>query len=375
MKLAFRMALKFILSSKAQSILIVTGISVGISVQLFIGLLIQGLQSDLVEKTIGNSSHIVIKSNTDTFEVDNQLLASVDIDNVIKISPTLSLNVLVNIENQGVPITINGVDFNADISNVNSMLIEGNIPLNKNQILVGNAYDVNIGEKLTFISSNGDTFEYEVSGIYKSGVKNVNERIMYTDLLTLQSTLNLQNNASAIELQVKDVYLSPNIAEQIQNIIGSEYNVIDWQEENTDLLSALSSQSLSSYIIQVCVIISVALAITSVLIISVVQKSKQIGILKAIGLNDTGISQVFIFQGLILGVIGSLLGILLGIALLFAFTTFAVDENGKSVITILYDRKFILISFGVGVTSALFASLIPAQKSKKLSAIEVISNG
>lgn len=127
--------------------------------------------------------------------------------------------------------------------------------------------------------------------------------------------------------------------------------------------------------IQIFVLVSVVLGIASVLAITVLQKSRQIGILKAMGIQDRSASFIFLFQGLILGVWGAVLGILFGLGLIFAFTTFARNPDGSALIAIRYDIPFIVFSGSVAIISALFASMIPAIKSKKLSPIEVIRNG
>ncbi len=93
------------------------------------------------------------------------------------------------------------------------------------------------------------------------------------------------------------------------------------------------------------------------------------------GLNDFGVSSVFISQGLMLGTVGSLVGVSLGLGLLKSFSTFALDETGAPVINIYYNLKFILLSFAIGVVAAIVASLIPAYKSRRLTAMEVIKNG
>jgi lipoprotein-releasing system permease protein len=127
--------------------------------------------------------------------------------------------------------------------------------------------------------------------------------------------------------------------------------------------------------IQVFVIISVVLGIASVLAISVVQKSRQIGILKAMGIKDSTSSLIFLLQGFMLGVFGGVLGILLGFGLLYSFTSFALNPDGTPVVPILINVNFIGFSALVAITASTLAALIPARRSSKLNPIEVIKNG
>ncbi len=375
MKIAFKIAFNFLFSTKAQSMLIIIAIGIGISVQLFIGLLIQGLQSDLINSTIGSSSHITITLENDEYlEVGDDVLKGINNNSdFAKVSYVLEANAFMNNDNT---VVVNGINYDekSNIYGLEDKLVEGKLPTNDNEIIIGKYYEtINVSDKIILTNSNDLTKEYVVVGKFNFGTKEVNERMVYTTLNSVQSYMGLENKVSKIETQIDNVFASADIKNKLD--LPEKYNVVTWEEANEELLSALSSQSLSSYIIQVFVVISVALAISSVLIISVVQKSKQIGIIKAMGLNDTGVSLIFLSQGLIFGVLGSLLGIGLGLGLLKSFSTFALDELGNPVININYNVQFIFISFGIGVVSAIIASLIPAYKSKKLTAMEVIKNG
>ena len=127
--------------------------------------------------------------------------------------------------------------------------------------------------------------------------------------------------------------------------------------------------------IQIFVLISVILGIASVLAISVLQKSKQLGILKAMGIKDSIASLIFLFQGLILGVFGAILGVAFGLGLAVSFTKFAVAADGSPIIDLYIDPKFIIISGIIAVVSATVASVIPANRSSRLDPMEVIKNG
>ena len=151
-------------------------------------------------------------------------------------------------------------------------------------------------------------------------------------------------------------------------------SVTNWKEQNQSLLSGLQGQSISSLMIQVFVLVSVVLGIASVLAITVMQKSRQIGILKAMGINNTKASFIFLIEGVILGIFGAIVGIGLGLGLSFAFTTFAVNADGTPVVALYIDYGFIAISGCIAVISCIIASLIPAVRSSKLNPIDIIRN-
>ena len=183
---------------------------------------------------------------------------------------------------------------------------------------------------------------------------------------------------TAIEIQIgpDEVFEADLISEKLTPILNDpELELTNWKVQNASLLSGLNGQSVSSYMIQFFVVVSVVLGIASVLAISVLQKSKQIGILKAMGIKTRQSSLIFLFQGLILGLIGGILGLIIGLGLSISFTIFAVRPDGSPVVPLFIDRNFLLLSFGLAVVASTLAALVPARKSARLDPIEVIRNG
>lgn len=173
-----------------------------------------------------------------------------------------------------------------------------------------------------------------------------------------------------------DIFKADNISQNVKyNLNSDEAKVENWKEQNKQLLSGLSGQSTSSYMIQFFVIVSVILAIASILAITVIQKSREIGILKAIGIKNGPASRIFLFQGIILGIFGAILGVSFGIGLTTMFTKFALDSNGNPIVELYISYKFVAFSAILAIVASSMAALIPAKKSAKLDPIEVIKNG
>jgi lipoprotein-releasing system permease protein len=179
---------------------------------------------------------------------------------------------------------------------------------------------------------------------------------------------------SAIDAQVQDVFSSKQVADALKSDSAlNGLKVTEWQSQNADLLSALKSQSSSSYMIQFFVLVAVALGIASTLAISAVQKTRQIGILKAMGMKDRQSGRIFLWQALILGVSGAGVGVLAGLALIALFTY--LGRNSTSLFPITPQVGFVVLSFVVGVLVAVLSSLIPSRRTSKLDPIEVIQGG
>lgn len=381
MRVSFKIANRFLWSNKVQTLFIALGIAIGVAVQVFIGSLITGLQESLINKTIGNSPQIKITSEEKYFNLDSMILQKIDSldSNISSMSYSLDIPALISNDGKSNSVLLRGIELDrADkIYNIKARIIVGK-PFWGDRVNIGRdlaeELKVSIGEKIDIITSDGKLKEFLVEGIYDFKIANLNKSWILLNLSTLQEFIK-QNKISTIEIKIKDIFLADKIAENIKQQIDSNLNVTNWKEENEELLSGLKGQSTSSIIIQIFVLIAVALGIASVLAITVLQKSRQIGILKAMGIKDRQASYIFLFQGLILGILGGILGSALGLGLLYSFSKFAVNPDNTPIVEVSIKYGFIVFSAFVAILSASAASLIPAIKSLKLNPIEVIKNG
>ncbi len=387
MRLGFKIAKKFLKSNRGQTMLIILGIAIGVSVQIFIGSLIQGLQKSLVEKTIGNSPQIVITPNTDVSNItdyDNiiEKINSME-DNVTKISVADDHAAALLYKDTSQSMLIRGFDIKeADkIYNFIDRLEEGTYPKDKNEIILGVQLKEEIGIQLndvvTVVTTEQKSQELIVVGFYDLKVSSINKSWAITTLETTNELFGSSGTVTSIEIQVDSnaTFEVDTIATQIkENLNNPNLKFDHWKNQNEQLLSGLQGQSISSIMIQVFVLVSVVLGIASVLAITVMQKSKQLGILKAMGIKNSVSSYIFIFEGLLLGLFGAVLGIVLGFGLSLAFTTFALNPDGTPVVALYFSTPFILMSALIAVASSVLAALIPAIRSFKLNPIDIIRN-
>lgn len=396
-----KIALRFLKSGKTQSVFILLGIAVGVSVMIFLSSLITSLQESLVEKTIGNSAHITIKGEDDAVsrflmenESDQSLLrgnftaAEKSLNNwslimdqlkedsrVEAISPVVQGTALIRSSGRNNSVLVKGIRLDeADkIYDISPRITEGEPYLEGNSILIGAKLSDDLGLKagnsVSLLTPKGETVRLIVGGVFDLKNESLNETVVFMDLKRAQKLFQLGSGITALEIQVKDPFETDVIAEEWKNSIGG-VRIEQWKEQNQQLLSALASQSSSSYTIQFFVILAVTLGISSVLAVSVVQKSREIGILKAMGATKSGASRIFVLEGLILGILGSAAGSILGIALLSAFQYF-----NQGSLEIRYTWSSILTVGAIATAAGTFASLIPARRSANLNPMEAIKNG
>lgn len=383
--LSFKVAVRFLKSGRTQTVLIVIGIAIAISIQIFVGLLISSLQKSLVDRTIGNSPQITVASSTDIITIRDweRLVEGIEQLGLTRAtSVSASANAFVKNGSSNLPILMRGFNFDsADrIYNIADSIYKGRPYQSRREVLVGRELgeelEANVGDKLAVVLPNGSVSTFTISGFYDLGVASINKTWVITNLQTAQRLFDFGNRVTSIEMTVDDVFEADIIADKIEKALDNDdIKIENWKELNEDLLSGLNGQRTSSTIIQAVIILSVVIAISSVLAISVLQKSRQIGILKAMGIKDVAASLIFIYQGFLIGLVGSVLGVMLGLGLLYAFNAFTANPDGSALIDLYIEYDFILRSWFIALLASTLAGVIPARKSLRLNPIEVIREG
>ena len=378
--LSLSIAARFLRRSPVQSILIAAGIAVGIGVQVFLGSLIIGLQESLVDQTIGSSSQVTVQARTQGGAVDY----TPQVRDAIAAQPQITTQVPVRrfsaILKQGadsVPLQLTGGDLAQldTIYGISQKTVAGTASLSGSDIVLGkdlaDKYGLKPGQTITLVQPDGKTLDEKVSALVDFGSSQANLSLGFTSADVAQQVLGYTaQQYSQIQTQVKNVFDSVAVADDLQAEPAMQgLKVTEWQSQNADLLQALQSQSTSSYTIQFFVLVAVALGIASTLAISAVQKTRQIGILKAMGMRDRQAGRIFLWQAAILGLVGSGMGVLVGVLLITLFSL-----SGAS-FTFTPKPSFTVISFVVGMLVALASSLIPSRRTTKLDPIEVIQGG
>ncbi len=387
MKLSFQIAKRFLRSNLTQTIIIILGIGIGVSVQIFIGLLIGGLQNSLVETTIGNSSQITVSAQEEEGLISEYEPMIKDIENadgrIEFVSPVLDNPSFLATDEKNQSLLVRGMEKGGanSIYSLSEYITEGSFEKGENKVLLGIAlkeeYDLQKDDMINLITPDKRTVECKVSGFFDLQVASINESWCITTLENAQEIFGTGDEISSIEMQMYDenVFEADEAATKITKKLDDDSIVVtDWKTENQSLLSGLRGQSISSLMIQIFVMISVVLGISSILAITVMQKSRQIGILKAMGINNGKASLIFLTEGLILGVFGAIAGVLMGLGLSYAFSTFALNADGTPVVDLYIDKGFIALSGCIAVAACLIASLIPARRSSKLNPIDIIRN-
>jgi lipoprotein-releasing system permease protein len=399
-------ALRYMRDARGQTLLIVAAVSVGVSVIVFLSALIVGLQASLIDKTLGSQPHITLRmpreaprpldQPTATVAIAREVAASAQrlrsidqwpmvastaarVPGVIAVSPSITGAGFAVRSEATSPIVIRGVDPDRFLAiiDVRERLVAGRFQVGGGDVVLGSklAADlgVAVGDKLRIQSTESIDDVVTVQGIFTLGNEAVDGTWVLTSLRHAQALYALPGGVTTIELKVADVFAAERIAAELRERTGLRAD--SWMTINAELLAGLSAQSSSKLMIQFFVILAVALGIASVLIVSVVQKSREIGILRAVGTSSSRILRVFLIQGGVLGVIGSIIGSVLGALLAKLFEQIARDPSGAPKFPVQLGLSLFLLATAIATGVGVLAAVIPARRAARLDPATAIRNG
>jgi len=395
-------ALRFLREGRMQTLLIIVGVAAGVAVVAYISALIGGLQASTLTKTLGAQGHITLRSPQDVVQsarlaepgvmaltetqpraqrlrsvVNWPLLLPVleAMPEISDVSPMVSGSGLALRGEAQQSIALLGVELDRydRIVGLRSKVVAGVARLAPGEGIVGRELaddlGVRVGDRFS-LQTGAVTESVRVTALVDLGVRDLNRRTVIVPLRAAQNLLGLPGGVTNLDIKLHDVWTAQKLAEDLR--ARYPYKVESWQENNAQLVSALNAQSVSTGIIRSVVMIVVVLGIASVLVVSVVQKGREIGILRAMGTTRAQILRVFLLQGAVVGVLGSALGILIAVGLIAAFTYFVKGADGQPLfnITLPWDTglKVALLASVCGV----LAAIAPARRAAAMDPAQAI---
>lgn len=383
-------ALRFLLDNRMQTLLILFGITVGSAVIVFITALITGLQENVVERTLGTQAHIRIlpldefnrlaplPDDAVSLVLESpraQRLRSIsnwqDVVAVLDqhprlpaVSPVVSGPALALSGVARASVALIGMDPERyeRIIPVSDDLIAGAFRVGAGHAVIGSELagdlGLDVGDKLRLDGGDGREAVVDISGIFELGVRELDARYVYLDLKQAQTLLALPGGVTVIDARVDEIFAADELARRIERLTGLQAE--SWMQTNGQLLNALTSQSMTTEMIRVFVGISVAFGIASVLAVSVVQRTREIGILRAMGSPRGQILRVFLLQGGLLGLIGSGIGGAVGWGLVQIFNIF-----GPGLFWVPVEPALVPVAMLIATLAGVLAAAVPARRAAR----------
>jgi len=393
-------ALRYLREGRAQTLLILAGVTAGVAVIVFLTHLITQLQSAIIERTLGSQAHIVVRAPEEvalrSLPADGtaaivqpraQRLRSVDqwegvmrlaaeTPGVVAVSPVVSGAGFALRGAASRAIAITGVDPERyrRIVRIDQYLVRGSFDVSGTNGVIGvelaKDLGVAIGDRIRVLTPEGRDELITIVGLFDIGNRDLNRRWVFVAIRLAQSLLDLAGGITNIDLTVTDIFGAERVAARLRAQTG--LTVDSWMTTNAQLLSALRNQSVSNGLIRGFVVVIVAVGIASVLVVSVVQKQREIGILRAMGASPGRIMTVFLVQGGLYGLIGSLLGVLLSAGLLHFFSNVYRNADGSALFAVQLDSGIMLSACAVAMLVGLGSAALPARRAAKMDPVQAI---
>ncbi|MDO8748324.1 MAG: ABC transporter permease [Candidatus Omnitrophota bacterium] len=389
MKMIFWIAWRYLWTKRKErfvsliSVISILGVAIGVAALIIVLAVMSGFDKDLKEKIIGNYSHIVIEA---PFPISDYTRIIQDINKLEHISasaPFIQNQVFLEAPQQNRGILVRGIDLNLEsrVTDIERYLGQKTRDFNKGVFIgkeLSGILGLEAGDELTLINPEGGRITAKISGLFNSGMYDYDTNIIYMDLAQAQDFFGFSNSVSGISVKVDKLFLADALKAEIQKTIGPAYNIKTWIERNKNFFAALKLEKITMFIILTLIILVAAFNIISTLVVMVTEKTKDIGILKAVGMTNAKIRAIFTLEGLFIGLFGCILGSGIGITLSLLLKKYQFVKLPPDIYYL--DRLPVSLVFwpdvGMVIIAAFLISLVstiyPARKAGQLNPLEAL---
>ena len=396
-------AYRFLLEGRMQSLFIICGAGIGVAVIVFMSALLDGMQANLFRRVLSSQPHIVLErpkqvarrllppqaesSILATIQKPSQRLNSIDQwqkirtamqvrSEILAVSPAVTGPAFALRGDATAAVSLIGVEPEQYLKIValNEKMVAGQFRLTNTDILIGTELAADLGvqvsDKLRIATASSGNLTLTIAGIFDLGSRGANQRNVYVLLSTAQNLTNMIGGVSTIDLKVADPFAAEDIAHSIADETGLD--ALSWIKTNNQFFLGLNAQKYTSQMIRLFVGLSVAAGIASVLVVSVVQRSKEIGILRAMGGSRGQIMRVFLIQGAVVGLLGSMLGSVMATILVSVWRMLAKNPDGTPMFPLSVGLSLFVLAAVVATLTGLLAAVMPALRASRLEPVEAI---
>jgi len=411
-----KIAWRHLWTSHGQTELTVGAVAVGVLLVVFLSSLIHGLQIGLVEDVVGSIPHVTVEAETPSatplWQLDGQggvqgvvvtnlekmssrkqkvrewqriSRAIEDLPGVEAVAPAVEGSGIASRGAKNVGAVIIGVipERQTEVISMDGRIISGDFAKVGQQnaaIGVKMARDLgaNVGDRIRLASNQGVVQSFRIVCIFDLGMEQANEQFAYVGLSAAQAMLKLGKDVTTINVRGTEIFDATRVAEQIRSF--SPLTVTSWMESNQAFLDTLTAQNTAAAIIQGMTLLASAFGVASMMIVFVVQKSRDIGILKSMGATSRQIQKIFIFEGLGVGLGGALIGAGVGTGLCFFVQSITIPGElfgGRpaTIIPMSWDIVYVFAASAVAIVVGLLSSIVPSRRAAKLNPVEAIRRG
>lgn len=374
------------------------GVFVGVAAIIIVLSVENGFHKELRDRILGSTPHVVVTQYSyaalgyagkgDTLEAR---LAAVP--GVQSVAPFAYAKTLVKTENGVEGVVIRGVDPERErqVTDIAASVVEGEFSFDSSGVVLGielaRVLGLGVGDAVTLASPFGGTAtplgyyprtrSYRVNGIFDAGMYEYNASFIYLSLPEIQRFLGMPGMITGFEVRVRDVYAAQRISRRITSELGYPYRATDWVAQNRNLFTALKLEKVVTFIVLVLIVLVAAFNIIGMLTMMVMRKTREIGILKAIGCAPAAVTRIFIYTGGIIGVTGTGLGALFGFVVSWLLNKYRLISLPGDVYFVknlpveMMPSDFVVVCAAALVISFV-ATIYPAWRAARLEPVEAI---
>ena len=400
MPLYLKIAIRYLFSFRSKalsfmSIISILGVIVGVSALLITLAVMSGFMWGLKNKILQNSPHIVIFKVADKFEDYKNLYPILDkVKQVEDYEPFIYFQALASDRENSVPVIVRGVPAEKDknILGLDKRIIEGRYDLSNGNVIIGRelalSLGLSVGDEIVLISPFGRKTpigyiprvkRFKVAGIVDFGFFKYDDSYVGMSLENAQKFFNMKSSITGIQLKIKDPFIANEVKAELSKYIQFPYIIRTWQEMNKSLFQALQLEKFAMFLVITLIVLVASFNISSLLITKARDKRRDIGILKTMGADSSFILKVFLWQGLIIGFIGTTIGVIIGFLVIYIGDTYHLVKLNPEVYmmeylplkTSIWDFVMVYIS---SIVICFISSIIPAYMSSKEIPAEILRN-
>ncbi len=396
-------AIRFLQEGKVQTAFIVIGIAIGVAVIVFMSALLTGMQSNFVIRVLTGQAHIQLltpkeiarslrqPNNDETvfplIQVPLQRFKSIDqwqsllvqlagMHEVKVVSPAVTGSALAVRGEASRAVTVTGVlpALYFQVIPLPDKIVRGRANITSESVVIGTELAIDlglgVGDKLRLSAASGRQLMLTVVGIFDLGSKGANSRNTYVAFRNAQTLFDMTGGATVIDLVMHDVYQAETTAQKIHARTGLQAD--SWIKTNEQFFTAVKAQTTANTAIRFFVALSVSFGIASVLVVSVVQRSREIGILRAMGVTRGQVLRIFLLQGGLLGLGGALLGSGIGASALYLWQHNMRNADGSVMFALTFDTALLIQTLVLATFTGLLSAFAPALRAARLDPVVAI---
>jgi lipoprotein-releasing system permease protein len=385
----------------------VAGVALGVMALIIVLAVMTGFEEDLKDKILGTNAHVVVLNGSGSMDNYQTVMRQLrGIDGVVAATPFIYNQVMLSSGKNVSGVVLRGIDVvtDAQVTNLHKSIVEGSLKTLEDSssetpgLVIGKELAKNLGlmqgDPVDVISPMGNITpfgmmpklrHFKIVGIFNTGMFEYDSTLAYVSLHEAQEFLGMGSAVTGIQLRVRDVYQTGALVQIINRELGPPFHARDWMQMNKNILFALKTEKSVMFIILTLIVLVAAFGIASTLFMVVMEKTKDIAILKSMGATSRSIMRIFVFEGVIIGVLGTVIGVLSGLLValnlepivgtvqkltgfeLFSKDIYYLDHFPSKVIpsdVLLISVTAVLISF--------VATLYPSWAASRLSPAEAL---